>query len=218
MTEEYDVFVSFKNLDEGGNPTPDAALAKEVHEFLTARMLNVFCASVSLEKLGTSAYKRAIDRALDSSHVLVAVGTTSENLDSPWVSYEWESFFSDVLSEIKPEGRVFAYVKGVPLKALPRALRQCQVINQGPDSLQRLFNFVANALGPRAEPHAQAQRRLEAYAKEHDNVFNIIWDSSQSRFDIELNGSSDWPSDDPCDPVVLDELAKPWRVHCWWSD
>jgi hypothetical protein len=225
MTETYDVFISFKNLDRDGNTTPDAALAKQAHDFLTERGLKVFCASVSLEELGISAFKRAIDQALDSAHVLVAVGTTSENLDSEWVRYEWDSFYSDVLSGIKPEGRIFVYIRGVPLMTLPRALRQSQVIPDGPNSLQRLFNFVVNALGRgpdrRREPMpslADAQRRLEMYATEHDNVYNIMWDSAQNRFHIELNGSSEWPSENPCDPAVLDELAKPWSVFCWYSD
>jgi hypothetical protein len=32
----YDVFISFKNLDEKGVPTPDAELANEVYNFLTS--------------------------------------------------------------------------------------------------------------------------------------------------------------------------------------
>lgn len=124
------------------------------------------------------------------------------------------------------------YVKGIPLLKLPRALRQSQVIYDGPGSMQRLFNFVANALGHRDASQAstgeltgvaavtieEAQRRLEMYAKEHDDVYNILWDSANNRFDIEMNGSSEWPPENRCNPAVLDELARPWAVYRWYSD
>jgi hypothetical protein len=225
MTDAYDVFLSFKMAAHDGNATPDDALARQIYDSLEAHGLKVFCASVSLEERGISAFKRAIDNALASARVLVAVGTTAENLDSEWVRYEWDSFFSDILSGIKPDGRVFVYVRGIPLMTLPRALRQCQVIPDGTDSLGRLLNFVTNALGRGAGERpawmlavADAQRRLEMYAAEHDNVYNIGWDPEQSRFEMELNGSSEWPSENPCNPALLDELAKPWSVYRWYSD
>lgn len=145
MSEEHDVFICFKNLDERGRRTEDAALAQDVHDFLAARDFRVFFSNVSLEKLGVSAYKKAIDRALDSARVLVAVGTSAANLNAEWVRYEWDSFFSDVLSGAKPEGRVFVYTRGVDLKDLPRTLRQSQAIKHAPGSLELLFNFIANA-------------------------------------------------------------------------
>ena len=141
------MFICFKNLDDEGRPTEDAALARDVHDFMAARGLSVFFSNVSLEKLGISAYKKSIDQALDSARVLVAVGTSAANLDSEWVRYEWDSFYSDVLSGVKPEARVFVYAKGVPLKDLPRALRQSQLINHAAGSLELLFNFIANAFG-----------------------------------------------------------------------
>jgi hypothetical protein len=77
-----DIFISFKNLDEQGMPTRDSALAREVYDYLTDRGLNVFLSCVSLERLGVAGYTRAIDNALDVARVLVAVGTSSANLDS----------------------------------------------------------------------------------------------------------------------------------------
>lgn len=146
-SESPQVFISFKNLDSNGNPTRDSRLAQEVHDFLVAQGLRVFFSNVSLEKLGIAAYKRAIDGALDSAKVLIAVGTSGENLDSQWVRYEWDSFLNDILSGVKPEARLFGYVENTPISSLPRALRQSQVFEHGPGALERLFNFVANALG-----------------------------------------------------------------------
>jgi hypothetical protein len=147
---EYDVFLSHKNLDPSGEPSRDAALAREVYDNLSGQGLRVFFSKVSLEQLGVAAYKQAIDDALDSAQVLVAVGRSAENLESQWVRYEWESFFNDILSGRKPKGRVFSYVAEVSLNDLPRTLRQNQVIFHKPGSQGRsqrlLYNFIANAL------------------------------------------------------------------------
>ena len=142
----HDVFISFKNLDKSGKPTRDSVLAREVFDGLSGRSFRVFFSPVSLEKLGVSAYKAAIDKALDTSRVLVAVGTSAENLDAQWVRYEWDGFFNDILSGVKPHGRVFVYVEGCEPRSLPRALRQSQVFGRAEGGLEKLANFVANAL------------------------------------------------------------------------
>lgn len=102
--------------------------------------------NVSLESLGISEYKKAIDDALDVAKILVAVGTSRENLEWRWVRYEWDSFFNDILSGVKPTGRVFAYVEGVRILDLPRSLRQAQTFIHEDDSLETLSNFITNAL------------------------------------------------------------------------
>ena len=152
-----EVFISFKNLDEQGMPTRDSALAREVYDYLTDRGLQVFLSSVSLERLGVAAYTRAIDNALDSAQVLVAVGTSNAHLDSQWVRYEWNSFFNDTLSGIKPDGRLFTYVEGLGPRDLPRALRQVETFIHGASSLERLYNFISNALGRPAEEATQPE-------------------------------------------------------------
>lgn len=145
--ENPQVFISFKNLDSDGKPTRDSELANEIHDFFVSQGLRVFFSNISLEKLGTAAYQRAIDTALDSAKVLIAVGTSNDRLDSQWVRYEWNSFLNDILSGIKPEGRIFGYVENMPISSLPRGLRQSQVFSHGPGAMERLFNFVSNALG-----------------------------------------------------------------------
>jgi hypothetical protein len=142
----YDVFISFKNFDESGVLTRDAELAKEVYDFLTVKGLNVFISTVTLEDLGVSDYKKAIDDALDTASIVVAVGTSSKNLNSKWVRYEWDSFFADVLSGVKPGDRVFAYVEGVLPAQLPRTLRQTQTFIHCSEALQQLYSFVVQAL------------------------------------------------------------------------
>ena len=117
MISQCEIFLSFKNLDAQGEPTRDSILAGEVFNSLSGLGLNVFLSTISLEKLGADVYKRAIDEALDAARVVVAIGTSKENLDSKWVHYEWDSFLNDILSGTKPDGRVFAYVDGVDHRA-----------------------------------------------------------------------------------------------------
>lgn len=188
---EYDVFISFKNLDEHGVATPDSTLAAKVHDFLVSRGLRVFFSNVTLEQLGVSAYKRAIDDALDGSRILVAVGTSPENLDWQWVRYEWDSFFSDILSGVKPEGRVFVYLDGPDIRSLPRALRQSQAFHDGPEALGRLFNFVSSALGQRSVPPTGvlSGSRPDPRQKESSGGTYVAYSSADERFVEELSGS-----------------------------
>ena len=116
----------------------------------------VFLSSITLERKGVSS--QDVDHRRRLGQVLVAVGTSAAHLNAEWVRYEWDSFFNDVLSGVKPTGQVFVYVDGVVSRELPRSLRQSQMIAHGPGSLEMLGNFVANALGLEASGPAAASR------------------------------------------------------------
>ncbi len=149
MTSEYDIFISAKNLGPDDKRTEDSFIAEQLHIFLVKSGFRVFSSNISLKDLGIADYKKEIDSALDRSKILVIVGTSKENIESKWVRYEWDSFFNDILSGVKPEGKVFAYIKNVRINELPRAVRNTQCIEHGPDSFEVLFQFVTNALGQR---------------------------------------------------------------------
>jgi len=157
IANDYDVFLSFKNLDEDGRQTRDSILAEELFRFLVSKQLNVFYSNLSLENLGVSAYKQAIDDALDQARILIAIGTSAENLQSPWVRYEWDSFFSDILSGVKRDGRVFVYLEKTMVNDLPRALRQSQVFQCEEGSNERIYRFISAALG-RKQPSSIRER------------------------------------------------------------
>ena len=106
---KFDVFISFKNTDEFGNSTPDALMAEELYHSLICKNITVFYSNYSLGILGAAQYKAAIDSALDEATVLVAVGTSAENLNSNWVRYEWDSFYGDILSGQKKGQVIFLY-------------------------------------------------------------------------------------------------------------
>ena len=144
--QDIQVFISVKNLSDDGTPTPDSELARELHAELQSRGLVSFLSLISLEAMGTAEYKGAIDDALDHADVLVAVGTTPENLASRWVRYEWDSFFNDIISGVKPDGKVFSLICGFEPTRLPRALRQNQTFDYEKGGLEYLCNFLTNAL------------------------------------------------------------------------
>ena len=104
--------------------------------------------NVSLEELGTSKFKEAIDAALDAAKVLIVVATSAENVTSKWVEYEWNSFSQDILNSVKPDGRVFTYLSGVSPKELPIDLRQVQSFEEGVEGLAKLHRFIKNFLWP----------------------------------------------------------------------
>jgi hypothetical protein len=145
----YDVFISFKNKDSDGKSTHDAKMASDLYEFLTAGDVRVFMSNVSLEELGASKFKEAIDAALDAATVLIVVATSAENVDSRWVKYEWNSFSQDILAKVKPDGQVFTYLNGVSPKELPINLRHVQSFEEGGEGLAKLHRFLKN--GPLAK-------------------------------------------------------------------
>jgi hypothetical protein len=157
MAPTYDVFLSFKNSTAEGKPTPDSALAHEIYRHLTARGLTVFFSAISLESMGVTAYKQAIDDALESAQILVAVGTSRQNLESQWVRYEWDGFINDILTGAKPAGRVITYADAITPASLPRALRQYTVVRHGAGALDQLANYIRNGLVEKPKSNAVSE-------------------------------------------------------------
>ena len=87
--EPFDVFICYKETDNNGRRTPDSVLATELYNELTREGFKVFFARITLEdKLGT-AYEPYIFAALNSSKVMVVLGTKPEHFNAVWVKNEW---------------------------------------------------------------------------------------------------------------------------------
>lgn len=88
----YDVFICYKETDENGKRTQDSVIANDIYHQLTQEGYKVFYAAITLEdKLG-SAYEPVIFAALNSSKVMLAIGTKSEYFNAVWVKNEWSRF------------------------------------------------------------------------------------------------------------------------------
>ena len=75
----YDVFISFKNKDDKGNPTLDSKIAKNLYDYLVKKGHEVFFSVQTLEVLGKSDYAKAINNALEKSLILIVIGTCNLN-------------------------------------------------------------------------------------------------------------------------------------------
>ena len=147
----FEVFLSFKNSDAEGQPTKDCLMATKLYAALTERGISTFFSNATLELLGAAEFKQVIDDALDQCVILIAIGTSQENITSQWVKYEWNSFSNDILSGLKPNGALFSYIESITPHMLPRTLRQCQVFESASSSIEDICNYIENALVARKE-------------------------------------------------------------------
>lgn len=139
--DKVQVFLSYKNTNEVGEMTRDATLAEELYKELAKRGIKAFYSRQSIKRLCEAHYKTAIDKALDEALVLVVVGTSTENLNSNWVNYEWDSFYADVLSGRK-DGQVLSVIDGMEATALPRALRRCKSFIKAESSVKDVSDYI----------------------------------------------------------------------------
>lgn len=90
----FDVFICYKETDANGRRTQDSVIAQELYYELTEMGYKVFFARITLEdKLG-SAYEPFIFAALNSSKVMVALGTKPEHFQAVWVKNEWSRYLA----------------------------------------------------------------------------------------------------------------------------
>ena len=92
--EPFDIFICYKETDKDGRRTPDSVLANDLYHQLKQEGFKVFFARITLEdKLG-SAYEPYIFAALNSSKVMVVLGTKQEHFNAVWVKNEWSRYLS----------------------------------------------------------------------------------------------------------------------------
>ena len=92
--KNYDIFICYKETTDGGSRTKDSVYAQDLYSRLVKEGYRVFFARITLEdKLGQQ-YEPYIFSALNSAKVMLAVGTSSDNFNSPWVRNEWSRFLA----------------------------------------------------------------------------------------------------------------------------
>lgn len=88
---DFDIFISYRNDDDFGRPTRDVAMAESLYFALQRKGYNPFFSKYSIGG-GKSNYVEAINDAMETSTVFVAVGTSRKNLTSRWVKSEIAKF------------------------------------------------------------------------------------------------------------------------------
>lgn len=90
--DPYDVFICYKETDDTGKRTSDSVIANDIYHQLKQEGFKVFYAAITLEdKLGTE-YEPYIFSALNTSKVMLAIGTKPEYFNAVWVKNEWSRF------------------------------------------------------------------------------------------------------------------------------
>ena len=123
--EPYDIFICYKETDENGNRTKDSVLAEDIYNSLIELNYKVFFARKTLEnKLGIE-YEPYIFSALNSSKVMLVVGTSTDNLNSVWVKNEWSRYLDLIKKERKKKTLIPAY-KDMDAYELPEEFSMLQ--------------------------------------------------------------------------------------------
>ena len=90
--DPYDVFICYKETDENGKRTQDSVIANDIYYQLIREGFKVFYAAITLEdKLGME-YEPYIFSALNTSRVMLSLGTKPEYFNAVWVKNEWSRF------------------------------------------------------------------------------------------------------------------------------
>lgn len=173
---DYDIFISYKHTDNGVL-TKDSEIARNLYELLSKLGYKVFFSSGSLEELGSSRYKAAIDAALDSAKLMIVVLTKADYALSQWVQYEWDSFYNDYLSGARKNANLFTLTQNIEIHNLPRTLRNVQNFIFS-DNYSQLCEFIKNAL-PLIVPTATETELIKTESK-----FTIITGRQVTKEDI----------------------------------
>ena len=127
--EPYDIFISYKELDEDGERTIDSVIAQNIYKALVKEGYRVFFSRISLEgKLGIE-YEPYIFAALNSAKVMIVVGTDYEYFNAVWVKNEWSRFLK-LISDGQQKTLIPVY-KDMDPYDMPKELRNLAAQNMG---------------------------------------------------------------------------------------
>ncbi|MBR0353506.1 MAG: toll/interleukin-1 receptor domain-containing protein [Oscillospiraceae bacterium] len=144
--EPYDVFISYKELDENGERTLDSVIAQDIYTELTEKGYRVFFSRISLEdKLGVE-YEPYIFAALNSAKVMLVVGTDYDYFNAVWVKNEWSRFLALIASGQKKT--LIPVFKGIDAYDMPKEFNKLAAQDMGKvGSMQDLIRGVEKLLG-----------------------------------------------------------------------
>jgi hypothetical protein len=153
ISKKYDIFISFKKSDPNSHESPnhnltkDYFIANELCLYLKNKGFHVFFSEASLKEMGTSAYHKKINEALDQADILIFVCTNPEYAKSSWVDYELSTFHQESISKGK---KMFNLLDDVNTQDLPIQIRYHQTFfyrsrNQGDsEGIVQLGEFLIN--------------------------------------------------------------------------
>lgn len=90
----FDIFICYKETDENGRRTQDSVLGADLYHQLTNEGYKVFFSKITLENILGTAYEPYIFAALQSSSVMIVIGTKPEYFQATWVRNEWSRYLA----------------------------------------------------------------------------------------------------------------------------
>ena len=155
--EPYDVFISYKELDDNGERTLDSVIAQDIYTELTDKGYRVFFSRISLEdKLGVE-YEPYIFAALNSAKVMIVVGTDYDYFNAVWVKNEWSRFLALIVSGQKKT--LIPVFKGIDAYDMPKEFAKLAAQDMGKvGAMQDLIRGVEKIIGKKqADPTLTTQ-------------------------------------------------------------
>ena len=123
----YDVFICYKENEEGYGRTEDSSIAQDICTYLTNDGLKVFFARITLRAMAGAAYEPYIFAALNTARVMIVIGTKTEYFDAPWVKNEWSRFLAMMKND---RGKVLIpCYKNMSPQQLPAAFVHAEALN-----------------------------------------------------------------------------------------
>ncbi len=206
MTDNYEVFISFKNRDGSGNQTRDSEIAKDLFDEFSRAGIPAFFSNVKLLELGSAAYKASIEKAIDQARVMVVIGTCAEYLETEWVTYERESFHNDILSGLKKNACIVPYLGAFESTRIPRSLRGYETFSTESHAAADVVKFVANFMKS-SQKAAEAERPKSVITGMAASTYKA--DAGHEFRRLKIQSDYTKPADMPAIKYVLSKLCKP---------
>ena len=129
------VFISSKSADY--------EYVLKLYDFLTSHEKKVFFSQESLPMMGNADYREEIDKAIERAKHMIVVGSSIENILSPWVKDEWGAFVIEKRSGRKPGSNLVTIIVGsVKIEELPISLRMNEVIPYDPEKFSTILKYL----------------------------------------------------------------------------
>ena len=195
LEEPYDVFISYKELDENGERTLDSVIAQDIYTELIEKGYRVFFSRISLEsKLGVE-YEPYIFAALNSARVMIVVGTDYDYFNAVWVKNEWSRFLALIAAGQKKT--LIPVFKGIDVYDMPKEFSKLAAQDMGKiGAMQDLIRGVEKLLGKKQEIKDSIQPGI--ISNSGSNVVTLLdrgvlsledgdWKKAEELFDQVLN-------------------------------
>ncbi len=165
--EPYDIFICFKETDDKGNRTLDSVLAQDIYQALVEKQYKVFFSRITLEdKLGQE-YEPYIFAALNSSKIMLVVGTDYEYFNSVWVKNEWSRYIHLIASGAKKT--LIPCYKNIDAYDMPKEFAKLQSLDLGKiGAIQDLIRGIEKLL--LSDKDTNSSTKSDALSKSNESL------------------------------------------------